>query len=53
MEKKKKKKEGKDCDLSQFRAQLDSLELKIIQVTADGNCFFRSVSAIHRLFDYV
>ncbi|XP_018457745.1 OVARIAN TUMOR DOMAIN-containing deubiquitinating enzyme 7 isoform X3 [Raphanus sativus] len=41
---KKKKKEGKDCDLSQFRAQLDSLGLKIIQVTADGNCFFRSLA---------
>ncbi|KAF8101476.1 hypothetical protein N665_0205s0068 [Sinapis alba] len=41
---KKKKKEGKDCDLSQFRAQLDALGLKIIQVTADGNCFFRSVA---------
>ncbi|RID44039.1 hypothetical protein BRARA_I00862 [Brassica rapa] len=42
--KKKKKKEGKDCDLSQFRAQLDALGLKIIQVTADGNCFFRSLA---------
>ncbi|CAN6855003.1 unnamed protein product [Brassica oleracea var. botrytis] len=41
---KKKKKEGKDCDLSQFRAQLDPLGLKIIQVTADGNCFFRSLA---------
>ncbi|KAG5382259.1 hypothetical protein IGI04_033729 [Brassica rapa subsp. trilocularis] len=41
---KKKKKEGKDCDLSQFRAQLDALGLKIIQVTADGNCFFRSLA---------
>ncbi|KAJ0236551.1 OVARIAN TUMOR DOMAIN-containing deubiquitinating enzyme 7 [Hirschfeldia incana] len=41
---KKKKKEGKDCDLSQFRAQLDSLGLKIIQVTSDGNCFFRSLA---------
>ncbi|CAH8329799.1 unnamed protein product [Eruca vesicaria subsp. sativa] len=40
----KKKKEGKDGDLSQFRAQLDSLGLKIIQVTADGNCFFRSLA---------
>ncbi|KAH0856715.1 hypothetical protein HID58_084976 [Brassica napus] len=41
---KKKKKEGNDCDLSQFRAQLDALGLKIIQVTADGNCFFRSLA---------
>ncbi|KAL0856605.1 hypothetical protein Bca101_061758 [Brassica carinata] len=41
---KKKKQEGKHCDLSQFRAQLDSLGLKIIQVTADGNCFFRSLA---------
>ncbi|KAH0909006.1 hypothetical protein HID58_032327 [Brassica napus] len=44
VENKKKKKEGKDCDLSQFRAQLDALGLKIIQVTADGNCFFRSLA---------
>lgn len=29
-------------DISQFRGQLDGLGLKIIQVTADGNCFFRS-----------
>lgn len=39
-----KKKQGKDCDLSQFRAQLDALGLKIIQVTADGNCFFRAIA---------
>lgn len=37
------KKQGKQADISQFRAQLDALGLKIIQVTADGNCFFRSV----------
>ncbi|VVB18232.1 unnamed protein product [Arabis nemorensis] len=37
-------KEGKECDLSQFRSQLDALGLKIIQVTADGNCFFRSLA---------
>jgi OTU domain-containing protein 3 len=36
--------QGKDCDLSQFRAQLDALGLKIIQVTADGNCFFRAIA---------
>lgn len=46
-----KKKQGKDCDLSQFRAQLDALGLKIIQVTADGNCFFRSVFALIIEFD--
>ncbi|XP_023632946.1 OTU domain-containing protein 3 isoform X2 [Capsella rubella] len=40
----KKKKQGKDCDLSQFRAQLDALGLKIIQVTSDGNCFFRALA---------
>ncbi|KAL1196513.1 OVARIAN TUMOR DOMAIN-containing deubiquitinating enzyme 7 [Cardamine amara subsp. amara] len=40
-----KKKQGKgDSDLSQFRAQLDALGLKIIQVTSDGNCFFRAIS---------
>lgn len=30
-------------DLEQFRVQLDGLGLKIVQVTADGNCFFRFV----------
>lgn len=34
---------GKQGDISAFRAQLDALGLKIIEVTADGNCFFRSV----------
>ncbi|XP_022977585.1 uncharacterized protein LOC111477872 isoform X1 [Cucurbita maxima] len=34
------KKPGKSPDISQFRAQLDLLNLKIVQVTADGNCFF-------------
>lgn len=34
------KKQGKQADISEFRAQLDALGLKIIQVTADGNCFF-------------
>ncbi|XP_057491753.1 OVARIAN TUMOR DOMAIN-containing deubiquitinating enzyme 7-like [Actinidia eriantha] len=29
-------------DISEFCAQLDALGLEIIQVTADGNCFFRS-----------
>ncbi|XP_055825620.1 OVARIAN TUMOR DOMAIN-containing deubiquitinating enzyme 7 isoform X1 [Solanum dulcamara] len=37
------KKHGKQADISEFRAQLDALGLKIIQVTADGNCFFRSL----------
>lgn len=37
------KKHGKQADISEFRAQLDALGLKIIQVTADGNCFFRFV----------
>ncbi|KAK3416245.1 hypothetical protein EUGRSUZ_H01692, partial [Eucalyptus grandis] len=37
------KKQGKQADNTQFRAQLDALGLKIVQVTADGNCFFRSV----------
>lgn len=35
------KKLGKKGDMAEFRAQLDSLGLKIVQVTADGNCFFR------------
>ncbi|XP_010558705.1 PREDICTED: OTU domain-containing protein 3 isoform X3 [Tarenaya hassleriana] len=38
------KKQGKEGDLSQFRAQLDALGLKIIQVTADGNCLFRALA---------
>lgn len=37
------KKHGKQADISEFRQQLDALGLKIIQVTADGNCSFRSV----------
>lgn len=37
------KKHGKQTDISEFRAQLDALGLKIIQVTADGNCFFRAL----------
>jgi phosphatidylinositol kinase/protein kinase (PI-3 family) len=35
------KKTGKKDDMTDFRAQLDSLGLKIIELTADGNCFFR------------
>ncbi|XP_075652820.1 OVARIAN TUMOR DOMAIN-containing deubiquitinating enzyme 7 isoform X2 [Castanea sativa] len=38
------KKQGKPTDLSQFRAQLDALGLKIVHVTADGNCFFRALA---------
>ncbi|XP_027150906.1 OTU domain-containing protein 3 isoform X1 [Coffea eugenioides] len=34
------KKAGKQADISEFKQQLDALGLKIIQVTADGNCFF-------------
>lgn len=37
------KKQGKQANIVQFRVQLDALGLKIVQVTADGNCFFRSV----------
>lgn len=37
------KKHGKQADISEFRAQLDALGLKIIQVTSDGNCFFRAL----------
>jgi hypothetical protein len=36
------KKQGNVTDMPQFCAQLDALGLKILQVTADGNCFFRS-----------
>ncbi|GAA0147030.1 cysteine protease [Lithospermum erythrorhizon] len=38
------KKHGKQADISEFRVQLDALGLKIIQVTADGNCFFRALA---------
>lgn len=38
------KKHGKQVDLGQLRSQLDALGLKIIQVTADGNCFFRALA---------
>ncbi|XP_039000814.1 OVARIAN TUMOR DOMAIN-containing deubiquitinating enzyme 7 [Hibiscus syriacus] len=38
------KKQGKQADISQFLAQLDALDLKIIKVTADGNCFFRALA---------
>jgi hypothetical protein len=35
------KKLGKKADMLEFRSQLDSIGLKIVEVTADGNCFFR------------
>ncbi|PKI51625.1 hypothetical protein CRG98_027991 [Punica granatum] len=38
------KKHGKQADMTQFRAQVDALGLKIVQVTADGNCFFRALA---------
>ncbi|KAL0424174.1 UNVERIFIED_CONTAM: OVARIAN TUMOR DOMAIN-containing deubiquitinating enzyme 7 [Sesamum radiatum] len=38
------KRRGKQADTSDFRAQLDVLGLKIIEVTADGNCFFRALA---------
>ncbi|KAK9284856.1 hypothetical protein L1049_024036 [Liquidambar formosana] len=38
------KKHGKQADISDLRAQLDALGLKIIHVTPDGNCFFRSLA---------
>lgn len=44
------KKQGKQDDPSQFRSQVDALGLRIVEVTADGNCFFRSALMlnIHR-----
>lgn len=41
-----KKKHGTKGDLIQFRAQLDVLGLRIVRVTADGNCFFRSLAEL-------
>lgn len=38
------KKHGKKADIAEFRVQLDALGLKIVEVTADGNCFFRYVT---------
>ncbi|GAU38298.1 hypothetical protein TSUD_157820 [Trifolium subterraneum] len=38
------KKQGKQDDTSQFRTQLDALGLRIVEVTADGNCFFRALA---------
>ncbi|KAL7101407.1 hypothetical protein ACP275_08G051900 [Erythranthe tilingii] len=39
-----KRRGGKQNDVSELRGQLDVLGLKIIQVTADGNCFFRALA---------
>ncbi|KAK2448891.1 Cysteine proteinases superfamily protein [Trifolium repens] len=38
------KKQGKQDDTAQFRTQLDALGLRIVEVTADGNCFFRALA---------
>ncbi|KAF7828702.1 OTU domain-containing protein 3 isoform X1 [Senna tora] len=38
------KKQGKQADTSQLRSQLDTLGLRIVEVTADGNCFFRALA---------
>ncbi|KAJ6802919.1 OTU domain-containing protein 3 isoform X2 [Iris pallida] len=38
------KRHGKPVDMGQFRSQLDVLGLKIVEVTADGNCFFRALA---------
>lgn len=38
------KKQGKQVDTSQFRSQVDALGLRIVEVTADGNCFFRALA---------
>ncbi|KAK1292103.1 hypothetical protein QJS10_CPB17g02360 [Acorus calamus] len=38
------KKQYKAADVAGFCSQLDALGLKIIKVTADGNCFFRALA---------
>ncbi|OVA15869.1 Ovarian tumor [Macleaya cordata] len=38
------KKHGKQTNITEFGSQLDTLGLKIVQVTADGNCFFRALA---------
>ncbi|XP_073274317.1 OVARIAN TUMOR DOMAIN-containing deubiquitinating enzyme 7-like isoform X2 [Primulina huaijiensis] len=38
------KKPGRERDISELRAELDVLGLKIVQVTPDGNCFFRALA---------
>lgn len=47
------KNHGKQADISEFRAQLDALGLKIIQVTSDRNCFFRFVLSKIALFLHI
>ncbi|CAA7407595.1 unnamed protein product [Spirodela intermedia] len=42
--KKQVKSHGKKGDISQFCSQLDSLGLKVTEVTSDGNCFFRALA---------
>ncbi|KAI3997851.1 hypothetical protein MKX01_036321 [Papaver californicum] len=38
------KKHGKPDNIAEFSPYLDSLGLKIVKVTADGNCFFRAIA---------
>ncbi|KAI3912579.1 hypothetical protein MKW92_039071 [Papaver armeniacum] len=38
------KKHGKTYNIAEFSPYLDPLGLKIVQVTADGNCFFRVIA---------
>ncbi|CAM8879331.1 unnamed protein product [Rhodiola kirilowii] len=38
------RKKGKEGDIAEFRGQLDALGLKFVEVTADGNCFFRALA---------
>lgn len=36
---------GRAGDAAKFREQLGLLSLRIVEVTADGNCFFRCAAA--------
>ncbi|XP_057838605.1 OVARIAN TUMOR DOMAIN-containing deubiquitinating enzyme 7 isoform X2 [Cryptomeria japonica] len=38
------KRQSKPGDTSKFSAQLAALDLRIVHITADGNCFFRAVA---------
>ncbi|KAF6143966.1 hypothetical protein GIB67_017574 [Kingdonia uniflora] len=38
------KKHGKKVDIAEIRSQVDALGLKIVELTADGNCFFRGLA---------
>ncbi|CAM8912331.1 unnamed protein product [Rhodiola kirilowii] len=38
------RKKGERRDIAEFRGQLDALGLKFVEVTADGNCFFRALA---------